>query len=270
MQTGLSVPALVVTRPQPDAALWVQQLEASGVQAIALPMMEIGPSQSPAATAAVHQAFAQLGCYRALMFVSGNAVRHFFTQLRQHKLAIGNMQQCWSPGPGTSNALISEGIKASALIQPTLNAPQFDSESLWEQAQHHIQAGDKILIVRGGDGTEASGQGRQWLTEQLKQNSVQVDFAPIYERHAPVNSPQLQQNIESLRLQQAVWLFSSSECIQNLLRCTPALSWQAHTALVTHPRIAQQAHHAGFGRIVETLPTVQAIASSIKSLHDLI
>ena len=260
---------LVVTRPQPDASLWVQQLNAAGVEAVALPMMEIGPSKSPQAFAAVTQALQQLECYRALMFVSVNAVRHFFAQLRLHNLTLGREHQFWSPGPGTSKALLAEGIHASSLIQPAEDAPQFDSDTLWLEAQKHIAAGDKVLIVRGGDGTQSTGHGRQWLTEQLQRCGVQVDFAPIYERHPPANTHQLQQHIESLHQQHAAWLFSSSECIQNLLKCSPHRSWSAHTALVTHPRIALQATQAGFGNIVETLPTVQAIAGSIKSLHDL-
>ena len=43
----------------------------------------------------------------------------------------------------------------------------------------------------------------------------------------------------------------------------------AHTALATHPRIAQQARDAGFGTVIDTPPTVQGIVASIKSLHDL-
>ena len=203
------------------------------------------------------------------MFISGNAVRYFFAQLRQQGLALNPQHQFWSPGLGTTKALISEQIRPQSIIQPALDATQFDSESLWQQAQHHIQTGNKVLIVRGGDGAETTGQGRQWLTEQLQQRGVHVDFAPIYERHAPIPTPQLLQEIESLRAQHAYWLFSSSECMQNLLHCTPSLTWHAHTAFATHPRIAQQAHRAGFGRVFETLPTVQAIAASIKSLHDL-
>ena len=61
------MPALVVTRPQPDATLWVQQLLAQGVNACALPMMVIGPSHSTAAVTAVQQALQQLQRYRALM-----------------------------------------------------------------------------------------------------------------------------------------------------------------------------------------------------------
>lgn len=263
------MPALVVTRPQPDATLWVQQLLAQGVNACALPMMVIGPSHSTAAVTAVQQALQQLHRYRALMFVSANAVRYFFAQLRQHGLTLPEHLRYWSPGPGTSKALQSEGIEPLALIQPAPDAPQFDSESLWEQAQHHIQPGDTLLIVRGGDGQQARGQGRQWLTEQLQRLGAQVEFAPVYERQAPAASPELLQRMAELRQQQALWLFSSSECVQHLVQCNTAWSWSTHTALATHPRIAQHARHAGFGRVVETLPTVQDIVASIKSLHDL-
>lgn len=263
--------ALVVTRPQPDATLWVQQLQVHGIQAYALPMMLIGPSQSPAATQAVHAALQRLASYQALMFVSSNAVRYFFALLQTHQVALPESLQCWSPGPGTSKALLSEGISAQRLIQPALDAPQFDSEALWQQAQHHIQSGDRVLIVRGGDGqhAQALGHGRQWLTQQLQQLGVAVDFAPVYERQAPAATAPLMAEIEALRQTQAAWLFSSSECLQHLVRYNPAWSWQGHTALATHPRIAAQARHAGFGQVVETLPSVQSIAASIESLHDL-
>lgn len=257
---------VVVTRPQPDAALWVQQLSSAGLQACAVPMMEIGPSRSPAAVASMQQALQQLPQYRALMFVSGNAVRYFFAQLRAQGLALAPAQQCWSPGPGTSKALVAEGIAPQMLVQPAPDAPQFDSESLWAQAQHHVHTGDRILIVRGGDGSQANGQGRQWLTGQLQQRGVQVDFAAVYERHAPTVTPQWLAQIEILRQQHALWLFSSSECVQHLVQSHSAWSWQAHTALATHPRIAQQARDAGFGCVVETMPSVQSITASIKSL----
>lgn len=262
------MPALVVTRPQPDAALWVQQLRDQGIEAHALPMMAIGPSRSPASQALVQTALQQLDRYHALMFVSANAVRYFFAQWHQGARALPTHLAFWSPGPGTTKALLNEGIAPQSVIQPTPSAPQFDSETLWAQAQHHVSSGHRVLIVRGGDGRSAFGQGRQWLTDQLQQRGVQVDFAPVYERQAPPSTPAMLQTIDDLRAQQAVWLFSSSECVQHLLACAPARSWQSHTALTTHPRIAEQARQSGFGRTIETLPTLQSITASIKSLHD--
>ena len=263
------MPTLVVTRPQPDAALWVQQLQNAGIAATALPLMEIGPSRSTAAVAAVRTALQQLDSYQALMFVSGNAVRYFFAQLRAQAVPFPRHAQYWSPGPGTSKALLDEGIPPTLLIQPAPNAPQFDSESLWEQAQHHIQPHYKVLIVRGGDGQQANGHGRAWLTAQLQQAGVWVDFAPVYERQAPDVSAALLHHMEGLRAQHAAWLFSSSECVQHLVHCNPAWSWHSHTAIATHRRIAEQARQAGFGNVVETTPTLPSITASIKSLHDL-
>lgn len=263
------MPHLVVTRPEPDTGLWVQQLQAHGVDASALPLMEIAPSCSPLALASLHAALQQLPSYSAIMFVSGNAVRYFFAQLRAQALTLPTHTQLWTPGPGTTKALLAESISPQCLIQPSPNAPQFDSESLWEQAQHHVCAGQRVLIVRGGDGQDASGQGRPWLTQQLQQCGVQVDFASVYERRAPEATTERLQAIQTLRDKQAAWLFSSSECVQHLVLCNTAWSWQAHTALATHPRIAQQARLAGFGRVIETMPAVQSIAASIKSLHDL-
>lgn len=260
------MPTVVVTRPQPDAALWVQQLQDAGMNACALPMLVIGPSRSPAAIAGLQQALQQLPHYHALMFVSANAARHFFAALHAQGMTLAPHTQCWSPGPGTSKALLAQGISAKSLIQPAPDAPQFDSEALWAQARHHIQAGERVLIVRGGDGSQAAGHGRQWLSEQLQQHGVQVDFVSVYERQAPDVAPDLLAQIQHLRAQQALWLFSSSECVQHLVRCHSDWSWQAHTALVTHPRIAEQARQAGFGQVIESLPAVHSIAASIKSL----
>ena len=263
------LPLLVVTRPQPDATLWAQQLQAAGVPSHCLPLMEIGPSRSPAAQAALACALQQLDTYSALMFVSGNAVRYFADQLQTTHRVWPAQARIWTPGPGTTKALLAVGVPLAQIDQPAADAAQFDSESLWAQIQTQVRTGQRVLIVRGGDGQDAAGRGRVWLTEQLQRQGGQVDFAPVYERHPPADGAALLQDIAALRAQNAVWLFSSSECVQHLRRSNPAWSWQAHTALATHPRIAQQARDAGFGTVIDTPPTVQGIVASIKSLHDL-
>ena len=72
------MPRVIVTRPAREAAHWVQQLRARGIEAAALPLIAIGPDTDPAAQQVLGQARQQLHQYRALMFVSGNAVVHFF------------------------------------------------------------------------------------------------------------------------------------------------------------------------------------------------
>lgn len=76
----MPLPRVIVTRPAREAAHWVDQLSAHGLDAVALPLIGIGPCTDPAAQQALAQARARLAGYRALMFVSGNAATYFLHQ----------------------------------------------------------------------------------------------------------------------------------------------------------------------------------------------
>ncbi len=78
--------------------------------------MDIGPAAAPQAATALKAALARMdevsGGYRALMFVSVNAVRYFFSHplvLAAGIHAPSMATRCWSPGPGTSQALREAG-----------------------------------------------------------------------------------------------------------------------------------------------------------------
>jgi uroporphyrinogen-III synthase len=66
----------------------------------------------------------------------------------------------------------------------------------------------------------------------------------------------------------AVWLFSNSEAIAHLQAALPEQDWSQALAVATHPRIAQQARLAGWGFVAIAQPSIFAVASSIKSLHE--
>ena len=68
-------PRALVTRPEPEARRWADQLCAGGIEAEALPLIEIIP---PVDSQPVRQAWALLGSYAAVMFVSAHAVEQFF------------------------------------------------------------------------------------------------------------------------------------------------------------------------------------------------
>ena len=82
----MSRPRLIVTRPQPEADHWVAQLQAQGVAAQALPLIEIGPATLAADVEALAQAQAAIAQqrYGAIMLVSGNAAQYFLDE----KLAL--------------------------------------------------------------------------------------------------------------------------------------------------------------------------------------
>ena len=66
---------VVVTRPASTAAEWVRTLRTRGFDAIALPLIAI---RAVADNAPLQQAWARIDSYRAVMFVSANAVHAFF------------------------------------------------------------------------------------------------------------------------------------------------------------------------------------------------
>lgn len=273
MNPSQMMPSIVVTRPQPQGQHWVAQLQQHGFSAIALPLMEIGPATSVAATQSLQTALASGTQYRALMFVSANAVQHFFEHPLVQAANITAWQfatRCWAPGPGTTQALQSTGISHSQIDAPPDDATQFDSEALWNVVAPQIRPGDRILVVRGtSNDNSQQGTGRQWLTEQLTHRGASTTLVSVYERRPPVASEQLLTEITVLRQHRAIWLFSSSECIAHLEHLTQPLSpadWQTHQALTTHPRITERARQLGFGYVKECKPAMPNVCAALESL----
>ena len=266
------MPRVIVTRPAREAAHWVQQLQAHGLDAAALPLIAIGPCTDSAAQQTLAQAQQQLDHYRALMFVSGNAVVHFFEQNQPlaliHKALVAIKTRAWAPGPGTARALIAAGVAPDRIDGPAPDAPQFDSESLWQQVAPQVQPGDRVLIVRGRSGgvhDNAQGTGREWLARQIAAAGGQVEFVVVYERRAPTLSDAEVALAQQAAQDGSIWLLSSSEALANLSQALPSVHWGAARALATHPRIAQAAREAGFGTVWECRPALEDVVASIES-----
>ena len=264
--SAVPLPRVLVTRPAPEAARWAAELSARGIAAEPLALIDIVPEPMQGELA---EARARLGQWHAAMFVSGNAVSGFFQQnealapLHQAQEAIET--RAWSPGPGTTAALLQAGWPAARIDAPAHDAPQFDSESLWARVAPQARAGTRVLIVRGG-GADGVAAGRDWLVAQLAAAGAQVDQVAAYRRLPPQLSAAQQAHARAAAADGALWLFSSSEAITNLCQCLPGTDWSAARALVTHPRIGDAARAAGFGAVHDTRPTLEAVAASIESL----
>ena len=276
---------ILVTRPQHDAQPWVDALRAHGLDAVALPLMAIGPCASPQsqqALQAARRAASTPGYYRAVMFVSGNAVQYFFTlnqaEASESHWHIAINTRAWTPGPGTARALLALGMDPAQIDGPPAHAAQFESETLWQQVHEQIQSGDRVLIVRGDSGASPSttsdtnseshtkGAGRDWLAAQLRDAGAEVEFLAVYERQLPQWSPQQSQLAREAATDGSLWLFSSSEAVANLQQLLPAQSWQQGRALATHDRIASKAREAGFGLVLQSRPALQDVLASIESM----
>lgn len=269
---------VIVTRPGPQALSWVNTLRAAGLEALALPLIDIAGPPNPEA---VRVAWQRLHAFDALMFVSANAVQQFFA-MQPQGLALGPIYpRFFVTGPGSAAALAQVGVPGERVDAPDAGAAQWDSEALWQVVQPLVQPGWRVLIVRGdtdGEASEASGAqeignrssgkgvGRDWFAARLVEQGAAVEFLVTYQRRAPPFSANALALVQVAAVDGSVWLFSSSEAVTNLVALAAGQSWRQARALATHPRIAQAARAAGFGSVWESRPAIGDVLASIESL----
>lgn len=246
---------VLVTRPAAQAGEWVQLLRDAGLQAEALPLIEIAPSGDAPALA---QAWQGLHGVALVVFVSPNAATCFFDG-RPEGAEWPDALEAASPGPGTTRVLRALGV--STVVEPAADSAQFDSEALWLQLAARDWQGRRVLIVRGTSG-------RDWLAERLRERGAVLQFVAAYGRTVPALSAQAQTLLQAALAapDQHLWLFSSSEAVTNLQVLAPHASWSDTTALATHPRIAQTARGLGIGRVLEARPSAEAVVACIQSI----
>jgi uroporphyrinogen-III synthase len=244
---------LLITRPAAQAAPWVAALRGRGVDAAALPLIGIA---ALADAAPLHAAWADLPQADWVMFVSANAVEHFFAA-RPAQARWPAALRTGAPGPGTRAALQAAGV---LLIDEPV-AGQADSEGLWAQVAGREWAGRHAWVVRGEDG-------RDWLAEQLAAAGAQLRFVAAYRRIAPALDALQQALLAEAAARPAAhaFQFGSSEAVRHLQALQPQANWQDSLALVGHPRIAEAAGAAGFGRL-RLLPPQVDLAHGVAALQ---
>lgn len=263
---------VIVTRPAREAQQWVHELSALGLQAAALPLIKIGPVNNQSGLA---QAWQGLAGYVGVMFVSGNAVTHFFAAKPPLTPAFGAESaantRAWAPGPGTARALLGAGVALERIDTPAPAPGQFDSEALWQVVGAQVRPGDRVLIVRGIDAGRsadvAQGSGREWFAQRVAEAGARPEFVLAYQRSQPDLGPAERELACRSASDGSVWLFSSTEAVANLSAWLPGQSWSDARALATHPRIAAAAKGAGFGVVCQSRPTLADVVASIESMR---
>ena len=251
----MSTPSLtlVLTRPRPQAGDWLTRLAALGVNALSLPLIEIIPGAPQAAA----DAWTQLPQAALAMFVSPNAVEHFF-KARTGDWPAQTLAAC--VGPGSARALLEAGVPPQQIVQPPADAASLDSEHLWPLLEGLDWQGRLALILRG-DG------GRDWLAERLRERGARtLDFS-VYQRRCPVLSAAEQAVLTAVLVAPARyrWLFSSAEAIGHLQTLAPAATdWAASQAIATHPRIAARARQLGLVDVVLARPDAAAVVRAMQ------
>lgn len=252
---------VIVTRPALQALPWVERLRALGVDAVALPLIDIAPAEDPAPVLA---AWHGLPAQALVMFVSANAVAQFFA-LRPPGAAWPAGVLAGATGPGTSAALLEAGVPAGCIVEPAADAPSFDSEALWARLAHRDWAGRRVLVVRGE-------HGRDWLADTLRAHGAALDFVSAYRRLPPAPGAEGQAVLAAALAVPAghLWHFSSSEAVGRLAAMAsavqPTATWQGSLALASHPRIAEAARALGFGRVELVAVQPEAVAAAATRL----
>lgn len=244
---------VLVTRPEPQASDWARRLTAAGLPARAVPLLDIGPAPDPAAVRAMAAALAP---GMLVMFVSPNAVRQFFACLPSGwPWPDGVRAGC--TGPGTASALAEVAVPAAAVVAPAPGA-SLDSEALWARLAHEDWAGRTVWIVRGEGG-------RDWFAGTLCAAGARVHLLQAYARHAPVwnAGQQAEARAAVADPERSCWLLSSTEAIDHLASVLPGADWARAWALASHPRIADRARQAGFGRIGLIAPGIQGVLDAL-------
>lgn len=246
---------LVLTRPRAQADAWLQRLSGFGVESVSLPLIEI-VAGAPQAAAAAWQ---QLPGAALAMFVSPNAVTHFFKN-RAGDWPAATLAAC--VGPGSAQALRAAGVAPHLIVQPPADAESLDSEHLWPLLALRDWRGKLALILRG-DG------GRDWLAERLREQGAQtLDFS-VYQRRCPVldaADQALLADIVAHADARYIWMFSSAEAVGNL-EALASTDWSRQRAIATHARIAERARRLGMADVVLARPDAAAVAAAAAAMQ---
>jgi uroporphyrinogen-III synthase len=265
---------LFVTRPADESRLWVESLREKGWPAVSLPLIEISSPANAAVLAQRECIRGQAHAYDALMFVSGAAIDHFFRDLPP--LPWSRKTRFWAPGPATGrrlrSALLGAGVDPGQVDMPPQTAENFDSEALWPVVCGQVRPGARVLIVRGSsDGVAPAsagslpGVGREWLVARCREAGALVEACVAYERRVPCWTDRELKDMHEGSSDGSVWLFSSSEALDHLAAAPVKADWSACPAIVTHPRIAEKAHAAGFSPVMTVRPTLPDLLVALES-----
>jgi uroporphyrinogen-III synthase len=245
--------AILVTRPQAQAARLVALIEAEGGEALRFPTLAILPPRDPGKAARALSPAGLTGCDLAV-FVSPTSVAAAFD-------IMGGPWPAHLPvaavGAGTARALAARGV--DEVIAPGRGA---DSEALAALPRLQELAGRRVLIVRGEGG-------REWLGDTLASRGARVDYAECY-RRAPPDVPA--HVVESMAQRwrgggvHAVCV-TSTAALENLVALFPddGPAMLGTALFAAHARIAEAAKRLGFKKIITAQPGDDATLAALKA-----
>lgn len=233
---SLANTVVLVTRPMHQAQHLCSLIEAEGARTILFPVLEI---QDPQDNSAVLNLVNRLDEFDIAIFISANAVTKAMDLVLPRrdwpchlKIAV--------VGTRTAAALQEYGLTVDICPEE-----KFNSESLLALAEMRNVAGKKIVIFRGEGG-------RELLADTLRQRGADIEYAEVYRRSKPVDTPEhcapkLEQILAIHRVD--VIVVTSNESLRNLWEIAGPSGQQQLLQMplaVISPRTAALAQELGF------------------------
>lgn len=228
--------AIVVTRPERQAAALAALIAARGGRAIVFPTLEIRDIDDSSALSDVIE---RLECFDIAIFVSPNAVERGLAAIHERR-SLPVTLRCAAVGRGSARALARHGV--NDVIAPVAGD---DSESLLELRDLREVEGKRVVVFRGAGG-------RELIRETLEARGANVEYAECYRRARPlVDAGELLAAWDSPGI--AAFVATSSEGLRNLCAMLGARGQERlirTPVFVTHPRIAQTGRELGLTLVV--------------------
>lgn len=230
---------LLITRPTAESAVLAALLAEHGIYSSSLPLLEI---EALTETAAERTQMLNLDQYCAVIVVSKPAATLGLQRLDQYWPQPPAKQHWFTVGAGSGQILADYGL---AVSWPTDGD---DSEALLALPKFIATldtTNPRVLVMRAD-------VGRNFLSEQLKQRGVQVDFLPLYRRRLPVYpTGTLIARAQQEQLNGLV--VSSEQGLRHLIELAgeqwPTLA--SLTLFVPSPRVANIAQDLGAQQVID-------------------
>ena len=248
---------VLVTRPAHQAKYLCALIEAEGGQAIAFPVLEIQDLQD---NSAVTRLIERLDEFDIAIFISANAVIKAMDLILPQRDWPSHLQIA-VVGARTAAALQEYGVTVDICPEE-----KFNSEALLGLPEMQDMAHKKIVIFRGEGG-------RELLADTLCQRGATIEYAEVYRRSKPADTPgHVTPNLaELLRTGKInIIVVTSNEGLRNLweLAGTGGQEVLAHMPLaVISARIAAAAQELGVKHPVSIAPEAndEGLLAAIKA-----
>lgn len=194
--------AVVVTRTEEQADVFIRLLQEKGAEPVALPVIQIFP---PEDWGPIDSALNRLDQYHGVVFTSVNGVKAFMERLRLKDRDIRDLKgvRVYAIGKKTESAVRDLGIRVDLVPE------KFVAESLLESIGKENVQGKRFLLARAA-------VAREILPEQLRALGATVDVAPVYQTLPPKNkNKELMERLQKGAID--VITFTSSSTVKNFV-----------------------------------------------------